>query len=76
MSYCDLDNFDLEKVDETFFCQENQMFNSEYDEQATFFIEDETKATESFYSNDLFDKITEEIINSPEKEGKEKQKDK
>ena len=76
MSYCDLDNFDLEKVDETFFCQENQMFNSEYDEQETFFIEDETKATESIYSNDSFDKITEEIINIPEKEENEKQKDK
>ena len=76
MSYCDLDNFDLEKVDETFFCPENQMFNSEYDEQETFFIEDETKATESIYSNDSFDKITEEIINIPEKEENEKQKDK
>lgn len=76
MSFCDLDNFDLEKVDETFFCQENQMFNSEYDEQETFFIEDETKATESIYSNDSFDKITEEIINIPEKEENEKQKDK
>ena len=75
MSHCDFDSYDFEKVNENFFCQDNEIFSSE-SEPGTFFIEEETKATETFFSNDTFEEITEEIINIPEKEGNEKQNDK
>ena len=71
MSHCDFDSYDFEKVNENFFCQDNEIFSSE-SEPGTFFIEEETKATETFFSNDTFEEITEEIIKIPEKTNSKK----
>ena len=71
MSHCDFDSYDFEKVNENFFCQDNEIFSSE-SEPGTFFIEEETKATETFFSNDTFEEITEEIIKIPDKTNSKK----